>query len=189
MENGNESKRVLWQRTVVRIYVNGFLLMAILYLVYRIVAELSPWLKFVDNPFLGFLITLMVALLVPPILGCFVLYGINPLLGRWNTWSQLINVQDRLLNNLSRSADPEIVLVNWPDREVRTMGIVTTKFPPSGSSEAMCSVYIPMAPNTKSGYIRVVPLSAVQKTNWSLSDFQLFQMTFGSLNPSTLFDE
>lgn len=187
--SSSSNSKPLWQQTILHIYISGFILLAIFYVCWRIVKELSPWYGFVENPFLATVLSVMTVLLVPPILGCVMRFGINPLMGKWNRWSELVTLQDRLVGNLSEGEPAKIVLANWPSSTERTMGLMTAVFPATESQKELAAVHIPQAPRSKSGYIRFIPLAELEITNWTLKDFQLFQLSIGSLSPSNLVDE
>ena len=67
------------------------------------------------------------------ILGAVFVYGFHPLLGRWQKWSDLMRMQDRLLGELSIDSAQQIVLINWPSDDVRTAGVLTATFPATDS--------------------------------------------------------
>ena len=94
---------------------------------------------------------------------------------------------DRLLSEVSRAKQrTRIVILNWPSNEVRTMGVMTATFKSNGSGREMAAVYVPTAPQTKLGYIRIVAVEDVEFTDWTLKQWQLYQLTFGSVNPGSL---
>ena len=78
------------------------------------------------------------------------------------------------------------MLINWPSETVRTMGVLTTTFSSENSDQELAAVYVPTAPQTRLGYIRVVPLDSVEFTDWTLKQWQLYQFTFASYSPESL---
>ena len=81
-----------------------------------------------------------------------------------------------------------IVIVSWPSPEIRTMGVLTSTFRSEDGGKQLASVYIPTAPQTKLGYIRVIEFDQIEVTDWSLKQWQLYQFTFASLSPESLRD-
>ena len=184
MEHAKESRQLRLGQAIFRVYLSGFILLLILYVGWRAVSQFLPWFSNVENPVLAAIMAVVAVVTVPAVLGCLVRYAINPLMGRWHRWSEMVTLEDRLIGGIAK--DTPIVLINWPSESVRTMGIMTAQFAATESKEAMAAVYVSTAPGSKSGYIRVVPLSQVEFTDWSFKDFQLYQFTLGSLGPSKL---
>ncbi len=188
MNQSDETKKIFWRKALIRVYFSGFIALGLIYVVWRIIKDLSPWYSIVENPVVGVILTILTLVLVPPLLGCLVQYVVNPLMGRWSTWSELMSFQDRLVGELSSKSQLPIVLVNWPTESVRCMAILTSRFEPGDGDKTMAAVYIPTAPRAKTGYLRVVPLDELEITNWTFKEFQVFQWTLGSICPEQLHD-
>jgi uncharacterized membrane protein len=185
MPGERETDHFGWQQSIIRIYVNGFVALAICYLIWKFLIQNSPWSDVVENPFAAAALTVVTILLVPPLLGSLVQFAILPVLGRWRKWNEITFLHEKVVGDLSKS-DPPIVLIDWPSQGVRTMGVVTSFFSETETNKELAAVYVPMAPGSKSGYIRVVAKSDLAYTGWSLKEFQFFQFSLGALSPTAM---
>ena len=186
MNHSEDVQKKKWQQKIGRAYFSGFVVLAILLVLWRIGRVISPFFDTLDNPVLAAILTMVTLVVAPPLLGLFVMHVINPVFGRFKSWADLIKLEDQLIGGLSRDKNYDVVLVNWPSREVRCIGLLTATFAATDESPEMAAVFTPSAPGTKTGYIRVVPLSDVQFTDWTFGQFQAFQWTIGSLAPDAL---
>lgn len=189
MNDSADVKEKKWQRRLGRAYFSGFIVLAVLLVLWRIGRALSPWYETIQNPILATILTIVTVALIPPLLGLTVMYVINPIFGRFESWSEVIRLEDQLVGGMSRDKSYPVVLVNWPSPSVRTVGLMTATFPASESSPELAAVFTPSAPGTKTGYIRVVPLADVELTDWTFGEFQAFQWTIGSLSPDSIATE
>ena len=99
-----------------------------------------------------------------------------------------MSLEERLVGELSKTRKhPVIVLINWPSATERTMGVMTSIFPATDKSPEMGAVYVPVAPRSRHGYIRIVPTSEIEETGWTLKEFQVFHLTAGSVAPDQMF--
>lgn len=119
-------------------------------------------------------------------LGCLVVFGLNPLLGRWQKWSQLTSLQDRILGELARDQQTQIVLLNWPAENVQTLGVLTSTLPATDARPETAVVYCPSSPRATAGRILLCRVSDLQFTGWTLNEFQIFNWTLGTVGPEIL---
>jgi len=186
MDEPSLEARYMRSRTVLRVYTYGLAVLAVFYLVWRVIREASPWFEAIENPLVAGAISLACLVLLPLLFGCLIEFVISPRLGKWQTWSELLNLEDRLVSLVERKSELPIVLINWPDQSVRTPGVLTSQFPGRESHPGFGAVFVPNGPQTKSGYIRIVPLDEIELTDWTFKDLQLFLLSFGSLGPEKL---
>ncbi len=177
-----------WRRQLGRAYFSGFVVLAIILVLWRIGRAISPFYETLENPFLATFLTVVTLIAAPPLLGLFVMHVINPVFGRYKSWADVIRLEDQLIGGLSRDKNYEVVLVNWPSESVRAIGLMTATFPATEDAPELAAVFTPSAPGTKTGYIRVVPLADVEFTDWTFAQFQAFQWTIGSLAPESIRD-
>ena len=128
-------------------------------------------------------------ILGPPLLGVCLQFLINPVLGRWSTWSELITLQDRLVGEMTNRSKTPVVLVNLPSEKEKSPGLMTSVFPATDQHTEMAAVYFSIAPRSNRGVIRIIPTSEITQTRWTVKEFQMFQFTVGSVSPPRLFDE
>lgn len=176
--------------TWTRIYLHGCIAFLLVYAMAYVVSRLVPLFDFIESPALSVFLAILAILILPPVVGSLVLYGLLPLLGKNEAWRGLEAWDDKLLSEVSRAKQrTRIVILNWPSKEVRTMGILTATFDANDTSKQMAAVYVPTAPQTKLGYIRIVAIDDLEFTDWTLKQWQLYQLTFGSVNPTSLSSE
>ena len=173
--------------TWTRIYVHGLLACVAMAAVAYLVDQLVPVFDFSGNRGAAVAISIVAILAGPPIIGSVILFVIIPMLGKKEAWRGLLVWDDRLITEVSnaRSQAP-IVLLNWPSKEIRTMGEMTARFHAQDLETQMAAVYVPTAPQTRLGYIRGVSLDDVELNDWTLKQWQLYQMTFGAVSPENL---
>lgn len=83
-------------------------------------------------------------------------------------------------------SERRVVLIHFPSRDMKTVGLVTRVIRDSRSGEELAVVYVPTAPNPTSGYIEIVPMSSVVFTDWSFDQAMSFIVTGGSNAPDTI---
>ncbi len=170
--------------TWTRIYLHGFIALVAFAVLATLVSRLVPLFDFTGNRTTAIVVSLIAILAGPPVIGSVILYIIFPLIGKRDAWRGLLFWDDRLLKELSRArGTAQIVLIDWPSKEVRSMGVMTSTFRSRETGEELAAVYVPTAPQTRLGYIRVVPVDSVEMTDWTLKQWQTYQLTFGASCP------
>jgi len=79
-----------------------------------------------------------------------------------------------------------VVLVNFPSREMKAVGLVTRTLIDATSGEELAVVYIPTSPNPTSGYMEIVPMARVTPTDWTIEEAMRFVITGGTSAPDTI---
>jgi hypothetical protein len=167
-----------------RIYLHGCLALIVVFAIAYFVQLLVPFYDFTGSRGLSVLFSILTIVLAPPLIGSLILLGLLPMLGKHEGLRGLDVWDDRVISEITRAKKKtQIVIINWPNKEVRTMGVLTGTFAAMSSDQQLASVYVPTAPQTRYGYIRVVPLEEVEITDWTLKQWQLCQLTFGSAHP------
>jgi hypothetical protein len=173
--------------TWTRICVHGLIAFAVICAGAYVVTLLAPIFDFTGNRLLAITLSIVAILAGPPLLGCLVLFGVFPLLGKNEAWRGLLAWDDRILAEVSGAKEKaRVVIINWPSKEVRTMGVLSATFAAEESGKQLAAVYIPTAPQTRLGYIRIVSLEDIELTDWTLKQWQLYQFTFGSVSPDRI---
>lgn len=189
MTQPNSQDTFLWRTSLLRIYVNGLIVLAIGIVIWKVIFLYSPWYDVINDPVLASILTAASILLLPLILGGIVVFGLNPLLGKWRSWSELVSLQDRLMGELSNASSPQIVLFNWPSESVKSVGVITARYAATDSHPEMAGVYCASSPRGNSGFIRFVRVDDLYFTAWTLKDFQVFNWTLGSIHPDQLLQD
>lgn len=185
MDEQNSDSIQQHRRSFLRIYLTGMVCMAIGWAAWRIIDQISPSFRAVSDPWLAGILSTATVILLPIALGALFEFALRPLLGKWRTLSGLLNLHDRFVSELSKE-NPKIVLVAWPDKSTRTLGVMTSEFPATESQSSMAAVFVPIGSQLRNGYIRIIPMEDLEFTDWSVNDLQLFQLTFGSVAPGQL---
>lgn len=131
---------------------------------------------------------LLLLVIVPTLLGWISERFLNPLFLRWESGGGWVRWEDRVVEELALDEKRgfEVVLIPFPTAEVRTLGLVTSTFPdPKGNGE-LATVFLPSTPKPMSGWLRIVPTSSLEPTDWKLAQLVHYHASFGSSTPSTL---
>jgi hypothetical protein len=172
-----------------RVYLHGVIAFVAIGAIGYVASLLLPLFGFADNRVLAIALLVIAIVVGPPLLGSLILYGLFPLLGKKQGWRGLLGWDDRLITEVSDAKEKvRVVIIRWPGDNVRTMGILTSTFLSKKSGKQLAAVYVPTAPQTKLGYIRIVEVDDVEYTDWTLQQWQLYQFTFGSVSPDRVLE-
>lgn len=83
------------------------------------------------------------------------------------------------------AAGQRVVLIEFPSRDMRVVGIVTRIFPATEDQPELATVYVPTTPNPTSGFVEIVPTSRLTWLDWSKNDAMAFIVSGGSMSPDT----
>lgn len=86
----------------------------------------------------------------------------------------------------SSSEERRVVLIDFPSREMKTIGLVTRILKDKHTGQELAAVYVPTAPNPTSGYVEIVPMNLVTFTDWTFDQAMAFIVTGGSNSPDTI---
>ena len=171
--------------TWVRVYLHGLIVLVVVCVLAYIGTLLVPLFEVVGDQRVAIVLSFLTVLFGPPLIGSLVLFGVFPLVGRKKSWRGLLGWDDRLISELSTAkSNAQIVILNWPSGEVRTMGVLTSEFSDPATGRRRGAVYVPTAPQTRLGYLRIVDLSDVEFTDWTFREWQLYQVSFGTVSPA-----
>lgn len=153
--------------------------------------DLAQWLV---EGWLTSLLAALIALVLLYLLGWFasrvigrrVLDALESLVQRIPLVAAIYGGTKRLLSVVKdRPAEVQrVVLIPFPNREMRTIGFVTRVLEDEATGEKIAAVYVPTAPNPTSGYIELVPLSAVTETDWTMDEAMSFVISGGTTAPA-----
>ncbi|MDZ4376071.1 MAG: DUF502 domain-containing protein [Phenylobacterium sp.] len=79
-----------------------------------------------------------------------------------------------------------VVLIEFPSPEMRTIGLVTNRFKASDTGEELAAVYVPTTPNPTSGYVEIVPVARLVWLDWSVNDAIQFIVSAGVIAPDAV---
>lgn len=79
-----------------------------------------------------------------------------------------------------------VVLVDFPHREMKAIGLVTRVLKEEGTGRELAAVYVPTTPNPTSGYLEVVPVELLTPTDWTVDQAMGFIISGGAVAPETM---
>lgn len=79
-----------------------------------------------------------------------------------------------------------VVLIDFPHRDMKSVGLVTRVIKEHGSGRELAAVYVPTTPNPTSGYLEIVPVELLTPTDWSVDQAMSFIISGGAVAPETV---
>jgi len=79
-----------------------------------------------------------------------------------------------------------VVLIEFPSRDMKTIGLVTRIFTDADTGDEIAAVYVPTTPNPTSGYMELVPTSRLTMLDWTINEAMTFVMSGGAAAPPKL---
>lgn len=93
----------------------------------------------------------------------------------------------KLVDALTQTPEgQQIVLIDFPSPEMKTVGIVTRTMKDADSGEELAAVFVPTTPNPTNGYLEIVPMSKLVRTNWEMDDAMNFIISGGAVGPDSM---
>jgi uncharacterized membrane protein len=94
----------------------------------------------------------------------------------------------QLLDILQTQPDgaQRVVLIDFPHKEMKSVGFVTRVIREQGSGRELAAVYVPTTPNPTSGYLEIVPVEMTTPTDWSVDEAMRFIISGGAVSPETI---
>ncbi len=83
-------------------------------------------------------------------------------------------------------ATQRVVLIDFPNRNMKCVGFVTRIIKETGSGRELAAVYVPTTPNPTSGYLEVVPVDQLVVTDWTVDQAMTFIISGGAVSPDTM---
>jgi uncharacterized membrane protein len=79
-----------------------------------------------------------------------------------------------------------VVLIDFPSPDMKAVGIMTRVLRDSETGEELAAVYVPTSPNPTSGYIEIMPMHKITRTDWTFDQAMSFIVTGGSSSPDDI---
>lgn len=94
----------------------------------------------------------------------------------------------QLLDILQTKPDgtQRVVLVDFPHKEMKSIGFVTRVLREQGTGRELAAVYVPTTPNPTSGYLEIVPVEKITPTDWTVDQAMSFIISGGAVSPETI---
>ena len=79
-----------------------------------------------------------------------------------------------------------VVLIDFPHKEMKSVGLVTRVIKEEGSGRELAAVYVPTTPNPTSGYLEIVPVELLTPTDWTVDQAMSFIISGGAVAPDSV---
>ena len=79
-----------------------------------------------------------------------------------------------------------VVLIDFPHKEMKSVGLVTRILREEGSGRELAAVYVPTTPNPTSGYLEIVPVEMLTPTDWTVDQAMSFIISGGAVAPDNM---
>ena len=79
-----------------------------------------------------------------------------------------------------------VVLIDFPHRDMKSVGLVTRVIREEGSGRELAAVYVPTTPNPTSGYLEIVPVELLTPTDWTVDQAMSFIISGGAVSPEEI---
>lgn len=94
---------------------------------------------------------------------------------------QLLDILQTKPGNTQR-----VVLIDFPHRDMKSVGLVTRVIREEGSDRELAAVYVPTTPNPTSGYLEIVPVELLTPTDWTVDQAMSFIISGGAVAPGSV---
>ena len=94
---------------------------------------------------------------------------------------QLLNILQTKPGSTQR-----VVLIDFPHKEMKSIGLVTRVIKEEGSGRELAAVYVPTTPNPTSGYLEIVPVELLTPTDWTVDQAMSFIISGGAVAPDSI---
>ncbi|MGA9421788.1 MAG: DUF502 domain-containing protein [Rhodanobacteraceae bacterium] len=121
------------------------------------------------------------------VVGRRILEGFDALMERIPIVHSIYGGAKKLMSMLQSkpSGTQRVVLIDFPARDMKTIGFVTRSFRDMDGRE-LAAVYVPTTPNPTGGYLEIVPVDALVATDWSVDQAMAFILSAGAVAPEVL---
>jgi uncharacterized membrane protein len=94
----------------------------------------------------------------------------------------------KLLTSLQQKPDSvqRVVLIDFPEKGKKAVGLVTKTFKESKSGRNMAVVFVPMSPNPTGGFLEILPVSKLISTDWTIDEAMTFIVSGGTVSPENM---
>ena len=79
-----------------------------------------------------------------------------------------------------------VVLIDFPHKEMKSVGLVTRILREEGSGRELAAVYVPTTPTPTSGYLEIVPVELLTPTDWTVDQAMSFIISGGAVAPESV---
>ncbi|HWU70494.1 MAG TPA: DUF502 domain-containing protein [Pseudoxanthomonas sp.] len=133
-------------------------------------------------------VIVLVGLLAQRMIGQRLLGWFEKLIQRIPLANTIYGSARKLLDMLQTSPDgtQRVVLIDFPHRDMKSVGLVTRVIKEQGTGRELAAVYVPTTPNPTSGYLEVVPVELLTPTDWTVDQAMSFIISGGAVSPESV---
>lgn len=148
----------------------------------------QPWVLGAIALVATVLLILAVGWLTRRVVGQRLLGWFEALIARIPLASTVYGSARKLLDILQTKPDgtQRVVLIDFPHRDMKTLGFVTRVIREQGSGRELAAVYVPTTPNPTSGYLEIVPVEQLTPTDWNVDQAMSFIISGGAVAPDSI---
>ena len=148
----------------------------------------EPWVRTVLALLATLAVILFAGVMARRVIGQRLLRWFEALIQRIPLASIVYSSARQLLDILQTKPDgtQRVVLVDFPHKEMKSIGFVTRVIREHGTGRELAAVYVPTTPNPTSGYLEIVPVEKITPTDWSVDQAMSFIISGGAVAPDTI---
>jgi len=148
----------------------------------------EPWVRTVLALLATVAVILFAGVMARRVIGQRLLRWFEALIQRIPLASIVYSSARQLLDILQTKPDgtQRVVLVDFPHKEMKSIGFVTRVIREHGTGRELAAVYVPTTPNPTSGYLEIVPVEKITPTDWSVDQAMSFIISGGAVAPDTI---
>ena len=148
----------------------------------------AEWVQGVFGLLATVLVIVLVGTLSRRVIGQKLLAATDALIHRIPLASIIYDSSRKLLDILQTKpgSTQRVVLIDFPHREMKSIGLVTRVIREAGSGRELAAVYVPTTPNPTSGYLEIVPVELLTPTDWTVDQAMSFIISGGAVAPESI---
>ena len=148
----------------------------------------EPWVQGALALVATVLAILLVGWLARRVIGQRLLRWFEALIARVPLANVIYTSARKLLDMLETKpgSTQRVVLIDFPHRDMKSVGLVTRVIREEGSGRELAAVYVPTTPNPTSGYLEIVPVELLTPTDWTVDQAMSFIISGGAVAPDAM---
>jgi uncharacterized membrane protein len=149
---------------------------------------LEPWFQTMTAVVLTLLALYLLGLIATRVIGKRVIGLMDSLIDQIPFIQTVYGATKKLISALQEQPGgvQRVVLIEFPSKEMKTVGFVTRTMKDSETGQELAAVYVPTTPNPTSGYLEIVPVERIVSTDWSMDEAMTFIISGGAIAPANL---
>ena len=146
------------------------------------------WMQDITALLATLLVILLVGILSRRVIGQQLLRWFGAVIRRIPLASIIYDSAKKLLDILQTKpgSTQRVVLIDFPHRDMKSIGLVTRVLKEQGSGRELAAVYVPTTPNPTSGYLEIVPVELLTPTDWTVDQAMSFIISGGAVAPDSV---